>query len=89
MFGASAIRLTAIGGPAAGYAYAGTVQEDLTAQARRISVVYRAGFSETILVMQSLGSGQLQIESFTRFLDNSGRTSYSLTESFSRTAFQN
>ncbi len=75
-------------GVAEGYAYAGAVNESLAAQARRVTVVYRPGFSETILVMQLLATGQLQIELFTRFLDNSGRTGYNSTQTFSRTTFQ-
>lgn len=75
-------------GTVQGYAYAGAVQERLPAQARVISAVYRTSFSETIAVMHAVAAGQLQIESLTRFLDNSGRTSYSSVATFARTATQ-
>lgn len=75
-------------GAAEGYAYASAVEDGLAAQARSISAIYRTGFSEIILVMHADGSDQLQIESLTRFLDNSGRTSYSSVTTFARTAVQ-
>jgi hypothetical protein len=75
-------------GAVEGYAYASGVQEGVAAQARIISAIYRTGFSETILVMHAVGSDQLQIESLTRFLDKSGRASYSSLATFARTVVQ-
>lgn len=73
-------------GAVQGYAYAGKVVDDLAAQARSISATYRTSFSETIMVMHAVASDQLQIEIMTRFLDSSGRTSYSAVYAFVRTA---
>jgi len=67
-----------------GYAYAGSVQDNLAAGARAVSAVYRTNFSETVMVIHPGAPNHLQVETMTRFTDNSGRTSYSAVEMFAR-----
>lgn len=66
------------------YAYASTVQDNLSAQARALSAVFRTGFSETLMAIQPAAPNQLRAQVMTRFTDSSARTNYVSVETFSR-----
>lgn len=66
------------------YAYASTVQDNLSAKARAISATFHTNFSETMMVIQPAASNQLRAQTMTRFTDNSSRSNYVSVETFSR-----
>ncbi len=67
-----------------GYGYAATVSQPLPANARAVTVVFKTGFSESILVLQPEPGNRLRGDLYTRFTDNSGRSNYTRTERFAR-----
>lgn len=66
------------------FAYGDKPNSDLANSAREISAIYRTNFSQTILMIRPLGANRLQVESFTRFTDNTSRTAYSNRENFTK-----
>jgi hypothetical protein len=67
-----------------GFAYGDNVSSNLISSARAISVIYRKGFAETLLLIRQAAGIRLQVEEYTRFTDNSGRAAYSSRETFLR-----
>lgn len=69
-------------GVVSGFAYSENISSNPVTSARTVSAVYRKSFAETWLIIRPLGGNRLQVESFTRFTDNSGRAAYSTRETF-------
>lgn len=65
------------------YAYAPTVQDNVSAKARTISATFRTNFSETLMVIEP-ATDKLRAQTMTRFTDNSNRSNYIGVETFSR-----
>jgi hypothetical protein len=59
-----------------GFAYGPSVSANLAQTAQVISAVFQTAFSQTLMVIRSLGKTRLQAEVLTRFTDQSGRTNY-------------
>jgi hypothetical protein len=72
-------------GSVSSYAFAPDVSSDIAGQAMAMMAVFDAGFSDTTLFIKPVGNG-LSVQSFTHFKDNSGRSNYVSTYSFSRIA---
>jgi hypothetical protein len=70
-------------GSASSYAFAPDVSSDISSQAMALMAVFDAGFSDTTLFIKPIGN-VLSVQSFTHFKDNSGRSNYVSTYSFSR-----
>lgn len=70
-------------GKVPGYPYGPDVSANLTATATAATAIYKTGFSETILVLHSNGV-QLRADVFTRFTDNSNRSSYTASYMFAK-----
>jgi hypothetical protein len=71
-------------GHAEGTAYAPSVVDDLAETAQAVSTIYITSFSQTILIIRPAEGGQLEVESMTKFTDQSGRASYRVVERFGR-----
>jgi hypothetical protein len=71
-------------GEVAAYAYGPNVSADLNASAEAISAVYDTGFSQTILIIHPVAGDLLEVDALTRFTDQSGRSSYTSTDTFMR-----
>jgi hypothetical protein len=69
-------------GEAEGVAYAPSVESDVAATAKAITVSYAGG--EMMMVIRPVGGDRLQAETFTRFTDNSGRAAYTAVDTFAR-----
>ena len=69
-------------GEVEGVAYAPSVDSNLTETAKAITVKYTDG--ERIMVIRPAESNRLQVETFTRFSDKSGRADYMAVYTFSR-----
>jgi len=67
-----------------GFAYGDGVGSNPVGAARSLSAIYHKNFAETILVIRPMAGNRLQVESFTRFTDNSGRSAYGTRETFIR-----
>jgi hypothetical protein len=67
-----------------GFAYGDNINSNPINSARTVSVIYRKDFAQTLLLIRPLAGNRLQVETFTRFTDNSGRASYSNRETFMR-----
>ena len=65
-----------------GVAYAPSVDSNLTETAKAIIVKYADG--ERIMVIRPVEADRLQVETFTRFSDKSGRADYTAVYTFSR-----
>jgi hypothetical protein len=70
--------------PVPGNLYARTVKDDLVSTAHAISALSRTNFSETLIIVHLTAPSQLQVETMTRFIDGSGRTSNADVETFTR-----
>ena len=70
-------------GQAEGTAYAPSVSDNLAETAQVVSPIYVTSFSQTILVIRAV-EGQLEVESMTKFTDQSGRASYRAVSRFGR-----
>lgn len=70
-------------GKVPGYPYGPDVSANLMASATAVTAIYKTGFSETILVLHSNGA-QLRADVFTRFTDNSNRSSYTASYMFAK-----
>lgn len=70
-----------------GYAYAGSVSDNLFSAAQVVSATYMTGFSETTLLIRPQGPEQLSVEVLTRFTDNSGRANFHAFYRFRRGTF--
>lgn len=68
-----------------GYPYGPNVSANLMNTANAVTALYKTGFNETILVLHSNGA-QLRADVFTRFTDNSNRSSYTATYMFAKAA---
>jgi hypothetical protein len=69
-------------GEVEGVAYAASVDSKLEATAKAITVSYSG--REMIMVIRPAEGGRLQVETFTRFADNSGRADYTAIYTFAR-----
>ena len=65
-----------------GIAYAPNVGSKLSETAQAITVSYAGG--ERIMILRPIANDRLQVETFTRFTDKSGRTDYTSTYTFAR-----
>jgi len=65
------------------YVFAPDVSSDPVSQAQALMAVFNPGFSATTLFIKPQGSS-LQVQSYTVFLDNSGRTNYAASYTFNR-----
>lgn len=70
-------------GTVQGFAYAGSVQDNLFNGAQVISAIYQTNFSQTILLIRPQGN-QLNVETLTRFTDGSNRSNYHAVDYFRR-----
>jgi hypothetical protein len=64
--------------------YAPSVSDNLVSTARALIVRHHDSFSERTLVIEPRGSGELVAQMFTHFTDNSKRTNYVESGTFSR-----
>lgn len=71
-------------GTVPGYAYAGSVSENLFNGAQVVSAIYQTNFSETILLIRMQGANRLNVETLTRFTDGSQRANYHAYYNFKR-----
>ena len=71
-------------GVAEGTAYASSVQSNLVETADTISTIYLTSFSQILLIIRPTEGGQIQVESLTKFTDQSGRANYRGIQTFSR-----
>lgn len=71
-------------GYATGTAYASSVQSNLRETAQAISTIYINSFSQKLLIIRPAGDGQIEVEMFTKFTDQSGRANYTRVERLSR-----
>jgi hypothetical protein len=69
-------------GEVEGVAYAPSVDSKLEATAKAITVSYSG--REMIMVIRPVEADRLQVETFTRFTDNSGRADYTAIYTFAR-----
>ena len=69
-------------GEVEGIAYAPSVDSKLKETAQAITVSYAGG--EMIMIVRPIANGRLQVETFTRFTDKSGRIDYTSTYTFTR-----
>jgi len=69
-------------GEVEGIAYAPSVDSELKETAQAITVSYARG--ETIMIVRPIANDRLQVETFTRFTDESGRSDYTFTYTFAR-----
>ena len=66
-------------------AFASGVSSNIASDASTLIAVFNSGFSETTLVITPYGSG-LQVDSYDRFLDGSGRSNYIASYTFQKQA---
>ncbi len=66
------------------YAYAPSVSSNLVDTAQTLSVVFRTGFSQTLMIIRPVGRNRLRAKVLTRFTDRSGRTNYEADYTFAR-----
>lgn len=71
-------------GFAEGTAYSSSVQSNLVATADTISTIYLTSFSQIMLVIHPAEEGQINVETLTKFTDQSGRANYRRVSTFSR-----
>lgn len=71
-----------------GYPYAASVSDNIVNAAWVVSSLYVTGFSETLLLIRSQGHDRLDVETLTRFTDNSQRANYNAFYSFKRNVVQ-
>ena len=69
-------------GEVEGIAYAPNVDSKLKESAQAITVSYARG--ETIMIVRPIANDRLQVETFTRFSDKSGRSDFTSTYTFAR-----
>jgi hypothetical protein len=65
------------------YPYSPNVSANPMGAANAVSAIFKTGFSETILILHSTGI-QLRADVFTRFTDNSNRSSYTASYVFGK-----
>lgn len=65
-------------------AYGPSVDSNALSTAQAIVVEKTTSFSEMMMVIRLLDRNRLQVESFTKFTDRSGRASYTAVETFTR-----
>lgn len=65
-------------------AYAPNVSSNLENTARALTATYNPGFAVRIVAIRPISGERLQVEVYTRFTDNSGRTNYNATYIFKR-----
>jgi len=66
-------------------AFASGVSSDIASDANTLIAVFNSGFSETTLVIKPSGN-KLLVDSYDRFLDNSGRSNYIASYTFQKQA---
>ena len=71
-------------GYAEGTAYAPSVESSLSEAAQAISTIYLTSFSQIILIIRPTEDGQIEVEMFTKFTDQSGRANTRRVERLSR-----
>jgi len=76
-------------GTVPGHLYGKSVTDSLVPAAHAISAISRTSFSETVIIVHLTSPGQLQVETMTRFIDGSGRTSYTHIDTFARVLLLN
>jgi hypothetical protein len=64
-------------------AFAPGVSSDIPSDADTLIAVFDAGFSETTLIIKTVGN-QLNVDSYDRFKDNSGRSNYLASYTFQK-----
>ncbi len=70
-------------GTVTAYPFTSDVSSDMVSTANALLAVFDSGFSETTLVIRMAGEN-LQVDSYDRFKDNSGRTNYLASYTFQR-----
>jgi hypothetical protein len=71
-------------GYAEGTTYAPSVEANPAETALAATTLYITSFKQTILVIRPIEGGQLKVETFTKFTDESARADYTAVETFSR-----
>jgi hypothetical protein len=71
-------------GQVGAFAYGPNVSSNLAGTAEAVTAIFQTSFSQTMLVLRAGRSGQLVGETFTRFTDNSGRSNYHNSYTFSQ-----
>ncbi len=66
------------------YAYGPTVNSDPISEAMAISAVWTTNFSETLMILRPVEHERLQADTYTRFIDGSGRLAYTQVHIFER-----
>lgn len=72
-------------GEATAYAYGASVMSDVVTSTDVLTATYSTSFKETILLIRLGARDRIQVESFTRFTDYSGRSAYHARDVFVRT----
>lgn len=67
------------------FAFAPDVSSDPVSQAQALMATFVTSFSETTLFINAQGS-QLIVQSYTRFIDNSGRSNYGSSDVFKKSS---
>jgi hypothetical protein len=65
-------------------AFGPDVSAAIASNAQSVAALFKTSFSETSMTLRRSGADLLEAETQTRFTDNSGRSSYSATYTFSR-----
>jgi hypothetical protein len=71
-------------GYAAATVYAPGVTANPFETAQVATTLYITSFKQTILIIRPMEGGQLSVETFTKFTDESARADYTVVETFSR-----
>lgn len=71
-------------GFAEGTAYAPSVSSRLSETAQTVSTIYLTSFSQILLIIRSAEEGQIEVETLTKFTDQSGRANTRRVERLSR-----
>ena len=76
-------------GQAEATAYGPSMSANLQTESRALLAHYKTAFSETILIIKPSGTDELEVESYTCFIDGSRRAAYMNQETFRRGAKAN
>lgn len=73
-------------GTVSAQAYGPNISANLASTVESLSANFDSGFSQTMLILEATGSGQLRAEVLTRFTDSSGRSNYRNVYTFERSS---
>ena len=69
-----------------GIAFAKDVSTNVVSNTERIMALYNPDFSKNTLVIEPINANRIKVTLFTQFTDNSGRSNYTIMETFKKAA---